>query len=119
MEQFLLYLVLSLARSSVVEMAFPLTGPRFPPLRSKPHEMLGRKDADELLAHGTIVAFSERSSFLRTSAFAVALFDNLCRAVPRPLKTCRDRSVELRGTGKTPKSGWVSKTKPGPGKEQR
>ncbi len=116
---FLLYLVLSLASSSIVEMVFSLTRLRFRLLRSKLREMLGRKDADELLAHGTIVAFGRRPSYLPASAFAVALLDNLGSAasvVLPSLKAFRETLVELRGTGKTPGSGLVGKKKSGPGK---
>lgn len=98
---FLLYFVLSLVSSSVVELVFSVTRLRFRLLRSRLREMLGDEGARELLAHGIMVAFGKRPSYLPANAFAVALFDNLCSAagaVPRTFNVLRDRLVRLRTT---------------------
>lgn len=105
---FLLYLILSLACSSIVEAISSVFQVRARVLSERLKKMLGNERAAALADHGMMVALGKRPSYVPARTFATALLDTVVQTaegVPHTLLTLRSRLVELRSVEKEATKG--------------
>ena len=96
---FLLYLILSLACSSIVEGISTVFQVRASVLAKRLRQMLGDERTAALVNHGMMVALGKRPSYVPARTFATALLDTVVRTAegaPHTFQTLRARLVELR-----------------------